>query len=260
MKKILLTGATGGIGMEISKIFAKNGYSLVLVGRKKEKLNHLMEIIQKEYRVEVDIIVIDLRIPHAGKCIYDVLQRKDLEVDVLCNNAGLGIYSDFLDQTLKDYEELMQVNLNALVELSYYIGKDMKEKGQGKIINISSISAFFPGPYMATYYASKAYILSFSIALAKEVKPYGVHVSVVCPGVILTDFYNKAGADLKNSYLLERMPLASPYTLAKRIYKSVYKNKLIIKNGILNRVYIFLGRFLPFKLKAIIVAWVQRKK
>lgn len=260
LKTILITGATGGIGKELSLIYASHEYSLILVGRNKEKLENLKKIVLKKYNVCVNLILMDLCNPNAAKDIYKELKNRRLQVDILCNNAGLGFYGDFLDQKLEEYEELVQVNLNALVELCYYIGKDMKAKGQGEIINISSISAFFPGPYMATYYASKAFILSFSIALAKEAKPYGIRVLVACPGVIPTDFYKKAGADLKNSYLLERMPLTSPYVLAKKIYKSAYKNKRIIKNGILNQIYIFLSRFLPFKLKAVIVAWVQRKK
>ncbi|MDE7095281.1 MAG: SDR family NAD(P)-dependent oxidoreductase, partial [Anaeroplasmataceae bacterium] len=212
------------------------------------------------YSIQVDFILTNLTLPNVGQAIYEEIIKRDLKIDILCNVAGLGVFGDFLERDLKDHKELLEVNLNAVLELCHYFGNMMKKEGHGRIINIASISAFFPGPYMATYYASKAYILSFSIALAKELKPYSVGVSVVCPGVIPTEFYLKASADLKHSYLLKRMPLENPKALAKIIYKKAMHNKLIIKNGIINRIYIFLSIFLPLRIKASIVSWVQRKK
>ncbi|MDE6242304.1 MAG: SDR family oxidoreductase [Anaeroplasmataceae bacterium] len=260
MRTVLITGATGGIGSELCKVFAHHQYNLILAGRNEVKLLNLKAELQKEYPIQIDFILSDLSLPNASKTIYEQIIEKQLQIDILCNVAGLGVYGDFLDRNLEDHKELLEVNLHAVVELCHYFGNKMKKEGQGRIINIASISAFFPGPYMATYYASKAYILSFSIALAKELKPYNVDVSVVCPGVIPTEFYPKACADLKYSYLLKRMPLASPKALAKIIYKKAMHNKLIIKNGVINRIYIFLSIFLPLRLKALIVSWVQRKK
>lgn len=260
LKTILITGATGGIGSELCKVFAHHQYNLILVGRDEEKISRLKEELQEQYSVVVDSILIDLTLSNAGQFIYEQTLKRNLKVDVLCNVAGLGVFGDFLDRGLEDHKELLKVNLYAVLDLCHYFGNMMKKERRGRIINIASISAFFPGPYMATYYASKAYILSFSIALAKELKPYGVGVSVVCPGVIPTEFYPKASADLMHSYLLKRMPLENPKALAKIIYKKGMKNKLLIKNGIINRIYIFLSLFLPLQLKAAIVSWVQRKK
>ena len=260
LKTVLITGATGGIGSELCKVFAQHQYDLILVGRNEEKLSKLKEDLQNQYSILVESILTDLTLSNAGEFIYEQVIKISLKVDVLCNVAGLGVYGDFLERDLIDHKELLKVNLDAVIELCHYFGNMMKKEGRGRIINIASISAFFPGPYMATYYASKAYILSFSIALAKEVKPYGVSVSVVCPGVIPTKFYKKAYADLEHSYLLKRMPLENPKTLAKIIYKKAMKNKLIVKNGIINRLFIFLSIFLPFRIKASIVSWVQRKK
>ncbi|MDE6661141.1 MAG: SDR family NAD(P)-dependent oxidoreductase, partial [Anaeroplasmataceae bacterium] len=243
MKTVLITGATGGIGKELCNVFAQHQYNLILVGRNEEKLSRLKEELQEQNSILVDSILTDLTLSNAGQFIYEQTVKRNLKVDVLCNVAGLGVYGDFLERDLIDHKELLKVNLNTVLELCHFFGNEMKKEGRGRIINIASISAFFPGPFMATYYASKAYILSFSIALAKEVKPYGVGVSVVCPGVIPTRFYPKASADLKHSYLLKRMPLENPKALAKIIYKKVIKNKLIIKNGIINRIFIFLSLF-----------------
>ncbi|MDE6407601.1 MAG: SDR family oxidoreductase, partial [Anaeroplasmataceae bacterium] len=241
MKTVLITGATGGIGSELCKVFAQKQYNLLLVGRNEAKLASLKDELQSKCARQIDFLLADLSLPDAGKVIYEETIKRNLKVDVLCNVAGLGVYGDFLNRNLIDHKELLAVNLQAVLELCHYFGNDMRKRKSGKIINIASISAFFPGPYMATYYASKAYILSFSVALAKELKPYGVDVSVVCPGVIPTEFYPKASADLKHSYLLKRMPLENPKTLAKIIYKKAMKNKLIIKNGIINRLLIFLS-------------------
>ncbi len=260
LKTVLITGATGGIGSELCKVFAQKQYNLLLVGRNEAKLASLKDELQSKCARQIDFLLADLSLPDAGKVIYEETIKRNLKVDVLCNVAGLGVYGDFLNRNLIDHKELLAVNLQAVLELCHYFGNDMRKRKSGKIINIASISAFFPGPYMATYYASKAYILSFSVALAKELKPYGVDVSVVCPGVIPTEFYPKASADLKHSYLLKRMPLENPKTLAKIIYKKAMKNKLIIKNGIINRLLIFLSIFLPLRVKAFIVSWVQRKK
>lgn len=260
LKTVLITGATGGIGKELCRVFAHHQYDLILVGRNEEKLSNLKVELHKQYSILVETILADFTLSHTGKFIYEQVIKRSLKVDVLCNAAGLGVYGEFLDCNFKDHKELLDVNLNAVLELCHSFGNMMKNKGSGKIINVASISAFFPGPYMATYYASKAYLLSFSVALAKEVKPYGIGVSVACPGVIPTDFYAKASADLKHSYLLKRMPLEAPNVLAKIIYKKSMRNKLIIKNGIINRIYILLNIFLPLKIKASIVSWVQRKK
>ncbi|MCM1130953.1 MAG: SDR family oxidoreductase [Roseburia sp.] len=260
MKTVLITGATGGIGSELCKVFAQHKYNLILVGRNEMKLLALKEKLQNLYPIQIDFILADLNLCNIGRAIYEETIKKKFKVDILCNVAGFGVYGDFLERNLIDHRKLLSVNLNAVLELCHYFGNKMKKEGRGRMINIASISAFFPGPYMATYYASKAYILSFSIALAKELKPYGVGVSVVCPGVIPTEFYPKAEADLKHSYLLKRMPLENPKALAKIIYKKSMHNKLIIKNGIINRIYIFLSLFLPLQIKAFIVSWVQRKK
>ena len=260
LKTILITGATGGIGSELCKVFAYHQYNLILVGRNEIKLSSLKEELEKQYPIQVESILAELTLPNVGHMIYEETLKRNLKVDILCNVAGLGVYGDFLERDFVDHKELLSVNLYATLELCHYFGNMMKKEGHGRIINIASISSFFPGPYMATYYASKAYILSFSIALAKEVRPYGVGVSVVCPGVIPTEFYPKAEADLKNSYLLKRMPLENPKALAKIIYKKAMHNKLIIKNGIINRIYIFFSVFLPLRIKASIVSWVQRKK
>lgn len=240
-------------------MYAKNDYQLFLIGRNQEKLDSLIKEL-KTYSISVKSFCIDLTRKDAAETIYNCTQKEGIVIDILINGAGFGVYEDFLNQNLSDYNKLMQVNISTLVELCFYFGKEMIKNKKGKIINFSSIAAYFPGPYMATYYASKAYILSFTAAFAREVKPFGLSVSAIIPGVIPTRFYDKAKADISHSYLLERMPLGSSKRLAAKVYKGISKNKVIIKDGFLNRILIFFSLFLTFPLKAKIVGWVQRKK
>ncbi|MDE7263445.1 MAG: SDR family NAD(P)-dependent oxidoreductase, partial [Anaeroplasmataceae bacterium] len=259
MKTVLITGATGDLGKELCRIYAKHNYNLLLIARNEEKIFSLVNELSI-WKNRIQYFIVDLKDVNAVEKIYSWVQQERVVVDILINVAGFGLYGDFLDRSLSDTKELLQINIASLVELCFYFGKDMIRNKTGKIINFSSISAYFPGPFMASYYASKAFVLSFSVALAKEVRPYGVFVSAVVPGVIPTEFYDKAGADTSRSFLLNRMPLGSSKKLAYHVYKKSSKNKLIIKEGILNQILILFSCILPLRIKALIVSRVQRKK
>ncbi len=260
-KIVAITGCTGGIGKELCLKFAKDQWNLVLIGRNIEKLNELSNKLKEEFGRTSWVICQDLREPNASKKIYAEVKRLDLKVDVLIQAAGFGVYGDFLERDAFLHRELIYVNLQELVELCHLFGKDMKESRSGYIINFSSISAFFPGPYLSTYYASKAFILSFSLALQRELKKFDVAVLAVCPGVINTQFYEKAKADISYSYLLERMKPASLRWAVSQIYKQIQRNKTGYKIlGLKNKLLIFFSRIIPLKGLSKIIAFVQAKK
>ncbi|MDE5715588.1 MAG: SDR family oxidoreductase [Anaeroplasmataceae bacterium] len=259
-KTVLVTGATGGIGVELCKEFAKDNYDIVIVGRTNDKINYLIRILE-QYPIQIYILKYDLRQNDVHHDILKEIKELKIQIDILINMAGFGIYDEFLNHNLEDQNNLILVNLNSLMNLCYIIGKEMKERNSGYIINFSSISAFFPGTYMATYYASKAFILSFSLALARELKPYNIAVLGICPGVIQTSFYDTAGADKSHSYLLDRMKPITAQKFAKLAYKQIKKRKCnycII--GFKNKFLIFLSRFIPIRFLSLIIKIVQKPK
>ncbi|HRF70283.1 MAG TPA: SDR family oxidoreductase [Candidatus Pelethenecus sp.] len=258
---VLITGATSGIGKELSYRFAEKKYQLVLIGRNEEKLNHLCKEITLKYSIQPYGICVDLLEKDSCSKIYNKTKELNVNVDILLNVAGLGVYDNFLDRDMKDHQELLEVNIKSLVTLSHLFGQDMKKRNYGYIINFSSISGFFPGPYMSTYYASKAFVLSFSIALAEELKPFNVSVLALCPGVIQTPFYVKAKADIAHSYLLQRMKPNSVCWVSKKIIKMISKKKTGYRViGLKNKLLIFISRSFPKKLLGKIIVFVQAKK
>lgn len=189
MKTVLLTGCTSGIGKALCKEFASDNHNLILVARNKDKVLELSKELSKKYSICTYPILCDLREQDAYQQIYRQVEELNLVVDILVNAAGFGIYGEFVDSDPVLQQELLQVNISSLLCLCNLFGLQMKKRGCGYIINFSSISGFFPGTYMSSYYASKAFILSYSISLARELKPFGVKVLALCPGVIDTPFY-----------------------------------------------------------------------
>jgi len=186
--KVLITGASSGIGAAAAKTFAKHGYDLVLAGRDEARLTRVAESLEG---VSVTLFKGDLTKRKAYQKLYSGLQGDT--IDVLINCAGAGYCGAFLDGDLDRQTKMMRLNNEALIRMTYMFGKDMVQRGKGHIINICSTAAFVPGPYMAVYYATKAFVLSFSQALAEELKDTGVHVSCLCPGAVDTAFQEKAG-------------------------------------------------------------------
>lgn len=260
-KNVLITGATGGIGKDLCRQFAGHGYDVVLTGRSELRLSELSKELQEEYAVNAFYFACDFLNPSSCEGLYQELKRQNIEIDILCNNAGFGIYGDFLDNELPAQQEMLEVNIRALTELCYFFGGDMRKRRSGKIINVSSIAGFMPGPYMALYYASKAFILSFTAALAKELQPYHVSVCVLCPGIIRTPFYAKARADLRFSYLLRNMPPEPANQFAEKAYRRLMnRHKTVVVIGLKNKILILLSRLCCIRMTSGIVAWIQRKK
>ncbi|MDE6584117.1 MAG: SDR family oxidoreductase [Anaeroplasmataceae bacterium] len=258
---VLITGATGGIGRELAKQFASAGDDLILVGRNEEKLQKLMKELLSFSKSQIEYFICDFRKESHGKELYEMVKQRNKVIDILVNAAGFGLYNSFLDEKINLQEELIEVNLVAMLNLCYFFGRDMQKRKKGYIINFASISGFFPGPFMATYYASKAFVLSFSLGLYKELKKDNIQVLAICPGVIDTPFYRKANAMKNQSFLLERMPPESPERFAKKAYRLILKRKEGYKViSIKNKILIFLSHFVPRKILSNIIAWIQAKK
>lgn len=246
---VLVTGASGGIGLELAKRFAAGGHNLVLVARKKETLDAAALELEETYRVHVTTIVADLSDSTAPDAIIRELDTKQITVDILVNNAGVGVYGDFSTTSLDQELRMMQVNMTALTALSKRLLPAMLAKKSGKILNVASTAAFEPGPGMAVYFATKAFVLSLSEALAEELRGTGVTVTCLCPGPTKTQFDVAAGAT--NSSLFTGRNVMSASDVADQAYRGLMRGRRLVVPGIMNRLLIYSLRLTPR-------AWVPR--
>lgn len=244
MDTALITGASAGIGLELAKIFAANKYNLILVARREEKLRELAQELES-HKGSVEIIPLDLSKLDASKELFEEVQKRDLSVDILVNNAGFGLEGPFHKTEWKKEDEMIRLNILTLTGLTKYFMFPMIEKGKGKILNVASTAAFIPGPYMSVYYASKAYVLSFSKALAYELKDTGVTVSVLCPGPTETEFQDRAGIQNSTLFSGKRMPVSTAREVAQAGFDGLMKGKEIIIPGLFNKIGAVGSRFSP---------------
>lgn len=255
MKTVLITGASSGIGKEIAKVFASKKHNLVLVARREELLNEIKEELINKYSVNVDVFVCD--IINNSKKIYEYCLDNNIKVDVLINNAGYGTYGDFINNNIDSQLKMIELNNMALVELTYYFASIMKENGGGHIINVGSVASFVPGPNMAIYYATKAFVLSFSEAIRQELKKDHINVSVLCPGSTKSNFwkiaFNDSNVNLDNKFM------RSTGEVGKTCYHLYSKNLDYEIDGLLNKICFKLLRLLPISLTSKIVGFVQNK-
>jgi short-subunit dehydrogenase len=195
MKKqtVLLTGATSGIGLELGKLFAKDNYDMVIVSRDENKLNEVAYHYKQLGAGEITIIAKDLSISHAVSDIYDMTKKKGIQINVLVNDAGVGKYGPFSETNLETELDIIQLNVSSLVHLTKLYLRDMLEQGGGRILQLASIAAYQPTPFLAVYAATKAFILSFSDAIGTELRDTNVTVTALIPSATDTDFFNKAG-------------------------------------------------------------------
>lgn len=218
---VCITGASSGIGYAMAMEFAKHGYYLVLSGRDRAALADLEKKIRERYQVKVWIIVEDLAEKNGARSLYRQMKEKKIEIDVLVNNAGLGYGGLFLEQPLEKDEDIVMVNMYSVTALTKLFGEDMKKRRKGKILQVASTGAFHPGPYTAVYYAAKAYVLSFSRAVRRELRQYNIQVSVLCPGAVATNFSKRAGK-------MENPIAMRPEYVAKEAYRGLKKGKELI--------------------------------
>jgi uncharacterized protein len=253
----LITGASGGIGYEFSKILAADGYNLVLVARRREELQRVAKVLQEEYGVSAYVLPKDLAKPSAPWEVYNELKQERIEIDVLINNAGFGLYGPFEAEALSRELDMIQLNITALTHLTKLFLPDMIKKRSGKIMNVSSTAAFQPGPMMAIYYATKAYVLWFSEAISNELSGTGVSVTTLCPGPTKSDFQTAAGIDASNKLFKFSMDAES---VARIGYKGMVAGKALVIPGTLNTLAAWATRLAPRALVLKIVRRLQDAK
>jgi uncharacterized protein len=239
---VLITGASSGIGLELAKCFAADGSRLILVARNTEALEKLAEQLRRENKIEAIVLTADLSLPETPKKIFDELSARTISVDVLVNNAGFGAIGAFDQLPGERQLEMIQVNVTALTDLTRLFLPGMIERGRGGILNVASVAGFVPGPGMAVYYATKAFVLSFTEAIAAETRNTGVSVSVLCPGPTPTNFGAVAGS--KNIKLI-RVARTSVQKVARDGHKSFRMNQTVCISGIQNQFLVFLIRLFP---------------
>jgi len=251
----LVTGASSGIGLELAKCFAKDGYNLILTARSENALKQLAEAISKENKVTATPIAADLGMPGGAEKLAGEIKARGLDVDVLVNNAGYGIVGKFDGSNATDEVGMVDLNVRALTELTHAYWPRMIANRQGGVLNVASTASFQPGPGMAVYYATKAYVLSFSEALWKEGHAAGVHVTCLCPGPTDSNFHSRAGSD--QIKLLKMGVMMSSRAVARKGYRAFRRNKRVVITGVMNRLLAWLVPFMPRRSVLNIVSYLQ---
>lgn len=246
MSTVLITGASGGIGYELAKLFARDHHDLVLVARSGDKLAKFADELQRQFGVSVKTVPLDLAAPSAVQVLFDQLQRDGIAVDVLVNNAAYGVLGEFAAIPLEESLGQIQLNITALTELTRLFLGPMKQKRSGKILNVASTAGFQAGPRMAVYYATKAYVISFSEALAAELEGSGVVVSCLCPGPTDTGFQKRAA--MENTTLARKPGTMDAKTVAVDGYRGLKAGKTLVISGMLNWLVAESVRFAPRKI------------
>lgn len=246
-KYALITGATSGIGYELAKLFSKDGYNLVITARTQEDLDRTAAELKQD-NVEVVTIAKDLFEPNGAMELYQEVKAKGIQVDVLVNDAGQGVYGEFVNTELDRELNIIQLNIASLVVLTKHYLKEMVVRGSGKILNLSSIASKVPGPYQSVYHGTKAFVQSFTEALRSEVKDKGITVTALLPGVTDTDFFNKA--DMLDSKAIAEGSKADPADVAKDGYKALMGDDDMVVSGMKNKVQVAMANFTPDSMAA----------
>ena len=239
---VLITGASSGLGMELAKLFAADGSDLVLVARREERLIELAQDLKSEHGIEVHVLPKDLSKRTAPKEIFDHLNKEKIEIDVVVNNAGFGSKGHIAELDTDLQLDMIQVNLVALTHLTRLFIPGIIERGYGGILNVGSLAGFQPGPNLAVYFATKAFVLSFTEALAEEISNPNIKISCLAPGPVKTEFGEKS--DLEDS-LLFKVSLMEMAPVVKAGYEGFRKGQTIIIPGLKQQIVPFLNRFTP---------------
>lgn len=242
-KTALITGASGGIGYELAKIFAKNGTDLVLVARNKSKLNQLKTDLEKQSGISVYTIGKDLSVSESALEVYEEMTGQNIKVDYLVNNAGFGDLGMFTETDWKKEEKMINLNIKTLTLFTKLFLKEMIKRGSGKIMNVASTAAFQPGPLMAVYFATKSYVLNFSEAINNEVRKNGVTVTVLCPGPTESGFQDASG--MKESKIIKWKKMPTSRQVADFGYRAMMKGKAVAVHGFFNKMLVSSVGFMP---------------
>lgn len=238
----LITGATRGIGLELARLFAADGYNLIMVARTEEDLQQRAQEFSAQYGIDVVTIAKDLFKPEAPFELYDEVKRKNLLVDVLVNDAGQGQYGLFVESDIRRQLDIIQLNVSALTVLTHVFLKDMVARNEGKILQLASIASELPGPWQAVYHATKAFVLHFTEGLIRELKDSAVTVTALQPGATDTDFFNKA--DMQESKILDTK-LSDPVAVAKDGYEALMKGDDKVVSGFKNKAMVAASNVMP---------------
>ncbi|MCA6462701.1 MAG: SDR family oxidoreductase [Chitinophagaceae bacterium] len=257
MATALITGASNGIGLELAKIHAAKGDQLVLVARNKSKLDELKLELEKTYKISVYTIGKDLSAMNAGQEIFDETSKQQIHIDYLINNAGFGDFGMFVETDWNKEAQMIQLNITALTQLTKLYLKEMVNRGSGKIMNVASTAAFQSGPTMAVYYATKAYVLSFSEAIDNEVRDKGVTVTALCPGATESGF--QAAAAMEESNLVKGRKLPTSKEVAEYGYESMMKGRTVAIHGFMNYLLANSVRFIPRAMVVKVTRKLQDK-
>ena len=239
----LITGATSGIGYELAKLFAKDGYNLVIIAREENELLSTANEIRDIYNVDVTTLSKDLFERQAAFELYDDIQSRGIQINVLVNNAGQGQYGEFIDTDIDREIDIIQLNIVSLVVLTKLFLKDMVERGHGKILNVASIAGKLPGPLQSVYHGTKAFVHSFTEAIRSEVKDMGITVTSLLPGATETDFFNKA--DMLDAKNVKEGKLADPADVAKDGFDALMRGDDMVVSGFKNKMQVAMSNIMP---------------
>src|ERR1700694_5631065 len=253
----LITGASAGIGCELAKLFGRDRYNLVLVARNRDRLQQFATELQTQFGISARAVALDLTAQSAPQLLFAQLQRDGVLVDILVNNAGYGVSGEFAQMPELEILGQIQLNITALTLLTKLFLAPLFERGSGKIMNVASTAAFQPGPLMAVYYASKAYVLSFSEALANELRGSGTTITCFCPGATHTGFAKRAGTE--NSRLFKQVGAMSAERVARGGYRALMEGRTLAISGAHNGIVAQSVRVAPRKMVTAISRWVAQK-
>ena len=255
MKATLITGASGGIGEAFARRLAEEKHNLVLVARSENKLHALCDALMLEHKITAHYVALDLNTPEADRMLFEETERGGFEIDWLINNAGFGSMGDFAELELERELEMIGLNVMALVALTHRYLPAMRERRGGVIINVSSTASFQPIPFMATYAATKAFVTSFSEAIAEENRQFGITVTALCPGPTDTNFFDAAGAEP-----FRAKGIQTPEEVVEVALDGVSRGKQHVISGWTNYLGARLGNFVPNSVITRVIANVLRPK
>jgi hypothetical protein len=249
----LITGASSGIGTEFARLHAEKGGDVILTARSAEPLNALKAELEVGHGIKAHVFPLDLGAEGGAQALYDAVTQAGLQVDILINNAGFGGHGLHTDRALADEMAMIDLNVKALVALTHGFGADMAKRGKGRILNVGSTAGFMPGPYQAVYFATKAFVSSFSQAVDHELRPKGVTVTVLAPGYVATNFAKAANLEGTN---LVKGGGATPRSVAKHGYDAMKLGQLVTVNETLLGVMV--NWIIPLMPRRMVLSMVER--
>lgn len=254
----VVTGGSEGIGYALARQFAAAGHDLMLIARRPQPLSKAADRIRAEFRVEVAVVAVDITTPAAIPAIDAALAAQKAYADVLVNNAGIGLAGPFLDHAQEAIMRLLDLNVRALTELTRHYLPGMRTRGRGGILNLASLGGYAPGPYQAAYYASKAYVISLSEALAAEMAGQGVRITALVPGPAATAFHERMGGE--SAFYLRLLPVADPEGIAWAGYRGFLLGWRIVVPGVFNPFLALAMRIVPHRIVIPIIGWLLKPR